>query len=308
MQNPNPAAQKLSGVYAAAVTPLREDFILDFDSVPGLLSFFAGRGCDGALLLGTTGEGPSFSPGERLSLFRAALQIRQVHPGFRLLAGTGTPSLEETVDLTRSAFELDLDAVVVLPPYYYRNVSDDGLFAWFSLVIRRAVPEGSYLLGYHFPRVSGVPLSIDLLARLKDAFPDRFAGIKDSSGDGGYARLLGERFGNDLVVLTGSDDLFSLALEQHASGCITAPANLVSPDLALVWQAHQRGETDPQAQGRLKAARLVIDRYPPAPPLLKALLSRRYGFPRWAPRPPLLPISSEIEERAAAEFVAIYGA
>lgn len=308
MQNSTLAAQKLSGVYAAAVTPLREDLILDFDSLPGLLSFFAGRGCDGALLLGTTGEGPSFSPGERLSLFRTALQVRQVHPSFRLLAGTGTPSLEETVDLTRAAFEMGLDAVVVLPPYYYRTASDDGLFAWFSQVIQRAVPEGSYLLGYHFPRVSGVPLSIELLARLKDAFPDRFAGIKDSSGDAEHARLLGERFGKDLVVLTGSDDLFSQALEQHASGCITATANLVSPDLALVWQAHQRGETDPQAQGRLKAARAVIERYPPAPPLIKALLRRRFGFPRWVPRPPLLPLTPDIEEQAVAEIDAVYGA
>src|SRR5512147_2610790 len=191
----------LAGVYAAAVTPLDPDSDIDQAGLVSLLSFLAQRGCHGALLLGTTGEGPSFSPQEREVIFRAALQVRQAFPGFRLLAGTGTPSLEETVLLTSAAFDLGFNGVVVLPPYYFRNVSDDGLFAWFSQVLSRAVPEEGYLLGYHIPPVSGVPLSLDLLARLKDAFPDRFAGIKDSSADPDHALRLGERFGHSLLVL-----------------------------------------------------------------------------------------------------------
>jgi len=110
-------------------------------------------------LMGTTGEGPSFSADERLALLRAGLAVRQEHPDFRLLLGTGTPSLEETVQLTRAAFDLGVDGVVVLPPYYFRKVSDDGLFAWFSQVIQRAVPTNAALLGYHIPSLSGVPLS-----------------------------------------------------------------------------------------------------------------------------------------------------
>ncbi len=281
----------ISGVFAAALTPLRPDGTPDLAALPGFLVFLASRGCHGALLLGTTGEGPSFAPDERLAIYRAALPMRQEYPDFRLLAGTGTPSLEETIALTRAAFDFGLDGVVVLPPYYFRKVGDDGLFAWFSAVIRRAVPADGTLLGYHIPPVTGVPLSLDLLA-----------GIKDSSADANHARALGDRFGGDMLVLNGNDRLFSLALECHASGCITALANLVSPDLRSVWDAFQRGEANEAAQSRLDAARAVMDRYPPAPPLLKALLALRHGFPRWPVRLPLLPLPDEIAAQAAAEF------
>jgi 4-hydroxy-tetrahydrodipicolinate synthase len=297
-------SHRLAGVYAAAVTPLKSDFSLDLEAVLGLLEFFAGRGCHGALLLGTTGEGPSFAPDERLKLFRAAVAVRQAVPDFRLLAGTGTPSLEETVEITRGAFESGFDGVMVLPPYYFRMVSDDGLFAWFSEVLRRAVPDGGHLFGYHFPRVSGVPLSIELLARLKEAFPNRFIGLKDSSGDPDYARQLGQQFGADLVVLTSSDHLFSQVLVEHASGCITALANLLSPELRRVWEAHLQGQADPEAQARLISVRDVSNRYPPAASFLKPLLSLRHGLPRWAVRPPLLPLPPEIEAQAAAELQA----
>ncbi len=142
------------------------------------MSFLAGRGCHGIVLFGTTGEGPSFSPTERETLMRAACEARKAMPGFRLIAGTGTPSLSETIDLTRLAFDLGYDAVLVVPPYYFRKATDQGLFTWFSEVITKAVPSNGYLLGYHFPNVAGIGLSIDLLARLKDAFPTQFAGSK----------------------------------------------------------------------------------------------------------------------------------
>ena len=102
----------LSGVYAAAVTPLKPDLSPDLEAVAPFLSFLASRGCHGALIFGTTGEGPSFSPAEREAIWRAALQVREQAPNFRLLAGTGTPSLTETIDLTRLAFELGYDGVV----------------------------------------------------------------------------------------------------------------------------------------------------------------------------------------------------
>jgi len=294
----------LSGVYGAALTPLTPDGQLALGDLVRLLDFFAGRGCHGALLLGTTGEGTSFAPDERRAIFTAALDVRVRHPDFRLLAGTGTPSLEETVQLTRMAFDLGFNGVVVLPPYYYKKVSDDGLLAWYDQVIRRATPADGALFGYHFPGVSGVGLSLDLLARLKDAHPQRFTGIKDSSGDPEHAEKLGARFGKDLLVLTGSDRLFSHALQHAAGGCITALANLYSPELRQVWQAFQAGNETAQvnAQATLAAKRLVLDRYPPAPPLLKAVIARQYDFPEWAVRPPLSPLSPSLAEQATLEF------
>jgi 4-hydroxy-tetrahydrodipicolinate synthase len=297
----------LRGVFAAAITPLNDDFSIDLAGIPRLLDFLAGRGCDGALMFGTTGEGPSFAPAERLEALQAALSWRKTHPNFRLMAGVGTPSLQETVELTQAAFDLGIDGVVTLPPYYFRKVSDDGLFAWFSQVIDRAVPPGGALLGYHFPYVSGVPLSLDLLARLKEAYPERFVGIKDSSGEAEFARQLGERFGEQLVVLTGNDRLFSQALANHAAGCITAMANLHSPDLRRVWMSFQNGDrlTEEAAQASLTAARAVMDRYPPFPPLLKALFARQYAFPRWAVRPPLLPLPETLEEQVLVELLRV---
>jgi 4-hydroxy-tetrahydrodipicolinate synthase len=297
-----PIHSHLSGIYAAAITPLHRDYSPDLDAIPGFLKFLADRGCHGALLLGTTGEGPSFAAHERLAIFKAAQEARRTIPGFRLLGGTGTPSLEETIYLTQAAFETGLDGVVVLPPYYYRSASNDGLFEWYSKVIQRAVPEGGALLGYHFPKMSGVPLSLDLLARLKDTFQDRFAGLKDSSGDPEHVQRLKETFGNELVILNGNDSLLSLAMEAGESGAITALANLLSPDLRRVWEAVPGSQEQKQAQARLNAARAVMDRFQPAPSTLKVLLARRHPFPLWTVRPPLLPLDPETADRAALEF------
>jgi 4-hydroxy-tetrahydrodipicolinate synthase len=162
------------------------------------------------LLTGTTGEGPSLSIQERLLIYRAAIDVRQSLPGFLLLAGTGTPSLEDTIFLAKEAFSLGFDGVVVLPPYYFRNATDEGLFTWFCHVLDKAIPTDGALLAYHIPPVTGVGFSLDLLARLKDSYPNQFLGLKDSSGDAEWARALGARFGTDLTVLNGNDRLFSL--------------------------------------------------------------------------------------------------
>ena len=296
-----PSGHPLAGVYAAAVTPLR-DSSLDLESVPALLNFLAGRGCHGAVLFGTTGEGPSFSPTEREILMRCAREAREALPGFRLIAGTGTPSLSETIDLTKLAFDLGFDGVLVVPPYYFRNATDSGLFRWFSELIQKAVPSDGPLLGYHFPRVAGIGFSLDLLARLKDAFPIQFAGLKDSSHDADLARSLGERFGSDLAVFTGTDSYLQLAMQSKAAGCITAPANILSPELRQVWEAVNEDSDPTEALQRVKQQRDILDKYPPFPPTLKALLHRLHGLPRWTVRPPLEALSGDSEEQAVQEF------
>lgn len=295
-------AHPLAGVYAAAVTPLKDDGALDLPAIPLLLDFLARRGCHGVLLLGTTGEGPSFSPEERAAVFRAALEVRAVHPTLKLLAGTGTPSLTETIALTRLAFDLGFDAAVVLPPYYFRKAGDEGLFRYFAALIRQAVPADGCLLGYHFPAVAGIGFSLDLLARLKEAFPAAFTGLKDSSHDPDLARLLGQRFGADLLVLTGTDSYLQLALENQAGGCITAPANLISPLLRAIWDGFSRREEITVLQARAARQRHLLEQYMPFPPVLKALLHRIHGLPRWAVRPPLVEMGAEQEQQALMEI------
>jgi 4-hydroxy-tetrahydrodipicolinate synthase len=300
----------LAGVYAAAVTPLRpgspsgnnDASPLDLESVPALVRFLASRGCHGIVLFGTTGEGPSFSPREREVLMRAVCAVRDELPGFRLIAGTGTPSLSETIELTRLAFDLGYEAALVVPPYYFRNATDEGLFNWFSELIRKAVPADKYILGYHFPRVAGIGFSIELLERLKDAFPVQFAGIKDSSHDADLARALGEKFGSDLVVLTGTDTYLQMAMQNQAAGCITAPANILSPDLREIWEGMHTGRDVSEAQQRVDQQRHILEKYPPFPTALKALLHRLHGFPRWQVRPPLMDMAPEAEDQLVDEF------
>ena len=293
---------ELFGVIAAALTPLQADFSPAFQDFPLLLDFLAWRGCHGALLFGTTGEGPSFAAQERASGLKAALEVRQAHPDFRLLVGTGTPSLEETVEINRSVFDLGADGVVLLPPYYFRKVSEAGLFAWFSEVIRRSVPSGAACLYYHIPPITAIPISLDFLERLMEAYPDRRIGIKDSTTDPDFARQLGMRFGRDLLTFNGTDSLFDLALQHQASGCITAMANLRSPDLRLVWDARQAGTVNPAACERLSAYREIMSRYPPNPSLYKALLPRLHHLPAWAVRPPLVGLPLEQVQAVLAEL------
>ncbi len=297
-------AHQLEGVFCAAITPLKPDLSPDLEGLANLLHFLANRGCHGALLLGTTGEGPSFSTQERLMVYQAAADARQSLPGFILLAGTGTPSLEDTVGLTWSAFDLGFDGVVVLPPYYFRKASEDGLFTWFSQLIDKAIPSDGALLVYHIPPLTGVSLTLDLLVRLKDAYPNQFQGVKDSSGDPQWAQQLGDRFGRELTVFNGNDRLFSLALQSKASGCITALANLLSPLHRLVWENFQSHMDDEITQDKLSGAREVFDRYPPMPPLIKVMLSRLNGFPSWHVKPPLLDFDPERVEIVLSEFLA----
>lgn len=294
--------KRLAGVFAAALTPLKPNFSPDVELIHQYLSFLAGRGCHGALLMGTTGEGPSFSPEERLLVWRAAITVRQDHPNFHLLAGTGTPSLQETINLTRAAFDLGMDGVVILPPYYYRNAPQEGLLMWFSEVLRQGVPSNGLALGYHIPQISGVPLSIDLLAQLCNTFPGSFTGIKDSSGDPDFAQELGNQFGSDFIALTGNDQLFTLALEAGASGCITASANLFSPYLRQIWDSHQQGSQDLNTQSWISQVRSKMDKFLPIPALLKFLLANHFEFPLWPVRPPLLPLTEQFEQQALAEF------
>ena len=292
----------LSGVYAAAVTPLAVDGSPDLGAIAPFLGFLASAGCHGVLLLGTTGEGPSFSPTERESLWRAALKVREEHPDLRLLAGTGTPSLSESIDLTRLAFDLGFDGVVTVPPYYFRNATDAGLFEWFRQLIVSAVPRDGFLLGYHFPGVAGIGFSLDLLSRLRDAFPVQFAGIKDSSHDREFAQALGERFTSDLSVFTGTDSLLSWALRNHAAGCITAPANLISPALREIYDLLTAGKDATDVQARVSRDRRILEEYLPFPPSLKALLHRLHGFPAWHVRPPLLDLPQDTEDRLVSTF------
>jgi 4-hydroxy-tetrahydrodipicolinate synthase len=293
--------QILTGVYAAAVTPLKTDLTPDLTMVPELLAFLAARGAHGALLLGTTGEGPSFSIAEREAIYRSAVKVKTRHPQFSLLAGTGTPSIEDTIHLNQVVFDLGFDGVVVLPPYYFRDASEDGLYTWFSRVIEGSIPEGGKLLGYHIPQVSGVALSDNLLSRLTAGFPAQFGGIKDSSGDLVHAQQTAATF-PEHTLLVGHDRLLTSGLEAGAAGCITAPANLISPQLRKIYDLYKDGKDTSEAQLQVDAVRKVLETLTPFPAAVKGLLNELHGFPLWPVKPPLEMFPEEKINSAAKEI------
>jgi 4-hydroxy-tetrahydrodipicolinate synthase len=292
----------LSGVYAAAITPLKTDGSPDLTAWPRFLEFLAQRGAHGALLLGTTGEGPSFSAAERVAIWKVAAEARPAD--FKLMAGTGTPSLTESIALNKAAFDLGYEAVVVLPPFFFRNASEDGLFAWFAELIERSVPDGRWLLGYHIPAVSGVALSINLLKRLHAAYPAKFGGLKDSTGDLDSAKAYAAALPG-CAVLVGNDKLLAPGMQAGAAGCITALANLRSAELRAIYETFLWNEDSAVRQAALDPIRSAMDAMPAAPAYLKALLHAQHDLPLWPVRAPLQNFSPELTQRALAALEAI---
>jgi 4-hydroxy-tetrahydrodipicolinate synthase len=274
-----------SGVYCAIVTPLNRGR-LDLERFQMHIQTLAADGCDGLLVAGTTGEGQSLSIAERCQLISAA---REANDALTLLAGTGCASLPETIQATRQAYELGADGVIIVPPFFFRSVTDAGLFEYYRQVFDEAVPNSGGAFLYHIPQVSGVPITGELLQRLQDYAEGKLAGLKDSSGDRSSFLNLCQRFPN-LSIFAGLDDLILDGLHAGAAGCITAEANILAAPAAALYRAFQSGQDAQSWQDLLVKAQVVLP-HTPFPVALKGLLAQRYSDPAWAEvRPPLMPL------------------
>jgi 4-hydroxy-tetrahydrodipicolinate synthase len=180
------------GINAAVLTAMTPDLAPDPARMAAHCRWLLANGCNGLGVLGTTGEANSFGLGERKAILEG-LVARGI-PAGRMMPGTGCPSLSDTVELTLHARSLGCRGVLVLPPFYYKNPSDDGLFAWFAEVIQRVGGDVALYL-YHFPQQSAVPFSLDLIGRLLKAFPGAVRGIKDSGGDYANMKAMVDAFG-----------------------------------------------------------------------------------------------------------------
>ncbi|MBP0465410.1 dihydrodipicolinate synthase family protein [Roseomonas sp. PWR1] len=284
------------GVFCAALTPVTAALTPDHPLFVAHCRRLLAQGCDGIALLGTTGEANSFSSDERRALLEAVVAAG-IAPE-RLLPGTGVTALSETVALTRHALSLGVTTVVMLPPFYYKGVTDDGLFAAYAEVVERVADPRLRVVLYHIPQMSAVPIPFPVIARLRDAFPGTFTGIKDSAGDLAHMNALVDTFPG-LAVLAGADPLMLPLLRKGGAGCITATSNLVGADLAFVFRHHAdpaRAAEVEAAQARIVGMRNRASRFAQMASL-KALLAHRTGEDGWHRlRPPLLPLS-EAERR-----------
>ena len=283
------SSSRLKGVVPAVVTPLNASDQPDLESLQRHIQVLAQEGCDGVLLLGTTGEGPSMGLSEREAILDAGLSAAEE---LFVMVGTGLPSLSDTLHLTRRAYQLGADVAVVLPPYYYKRVTDQGLLDFYQRLFDQAVPEEGMLVLYHIPQVTQVQLSFSLVERLITVSDGRLAGIKDSSGDLEHTGELCSLF-PELRVFVGTDRLLLAGLQSGAAGCITAGANVFAPLDVAVYRAFASDENAGPLQNQLTAAREVLECYQPFPAGLKSLLAHRYGGSSWNVRPPLVPLSEK---------------
>jgi 4-hydroxy-tetrahydrodipicolinate synthase len=244
---------RLSGVIAAIATPITPELAPDVPRFTKLAQYLLGNGCDCLNVLGTTGEATSFSFEQRASVMRAAAAELDRS---RLMVGTGAASLAEATALTRLAAELGFAGALILPPFYYKDISAHGVLDYFSELIAatKAQPIPIYL--YNFPALSGVPYTREIVARLIEAFPDRLAGLKDSSGDMPYARALAKAHPG-FAVFPSTEAVLGEARAAGFAGCISATANLNS---ALCGQAWRNG--DERALERAVAIRKLFDGKP----------------------------------------------
>jgi 4-hydroxy-tetrahydrodipicolinate synthase len=291
----------LAGVIPAVATPLSADDRPNLPILKRHLWSLEQEGCSGVLLMGTTGEGPSLGLQERVDLLREA---RSAAGKMKIIAGTGCASLEDTKYLTRQAFDLGADAVLVVPPFYFKNVGEEGLLAYYQRLLDEAIPSDGALLLYHIPQVSQIPIPFGLLRGLLARDSRRVAGVKDSSGDLIHLQQLCQEW-PDLRVFTGSDDHLLSALQCGGAGCITAAANAFAPLAVAVYHAFIEGDDADRLQDKLTQVRDTLDDYRPFAASIKHLLARRYGPEGWFVRPPLTPIASDKGQEMVARLSAL---
>ena len=283
---------QVKGVFCAAATPIGEDGAPDLGRMARHAGQLISDGCDGVALLGTTGEANSFSVAERRQIVEAAVEAGI--PPDRLMPGTGTCAIPDTVALTRHALSLGITTVVMLPPFYYKQPSDDGLFAAYSEVVEKVADPRLRVILYHFPQMSSIPLGLPLIERLVSRYPETIVGIKDSSGDAANMERM-VRALPGFSVFVGADPLMRRLLAIGAAGCITATSNLVARELATVFRHHadprRQAEVD-AAQERIVAMRAIAAKFVQIP-AIKAMLAKRYEDAAWARvRPPLMALDS----------------
>ncbi len=303
MTDPQTAVPKrISGVLAPVLTPFRPDLSPDPARLLAHCRWLLGHGCAGLAPFGTTSEANSLSVDERERLLDAL--VDGGIPPERLVPGTGCCALPDTVRLTAHAVRRGCAGVLVLPPFYYKGVSDDGLFRSFAELVERVGDPRLRVYLYHIPPVAQVGLGPALVERLLAAYPRAIAGMKDSSGDLANTRAMLERFAaRGFDVFVGSERFLLAGLRGGGVGCITATANVNAVAIDRLFR-EWRSPSAERLQDDVNAIRGAIERVPVIP-ALKAILAHHAGDPGWETlRPPLVALAPAQREALLADLAA----
>ena len=244
----------------------------------------------GLAIFGTNSEANSLTLIEKRVLLDTLLDAGL--PAEKMMPGTGVCALRDTVELTRHAVDSGCAGVLMLPPFYYKGVSDEGLFRAFSYVIDSIADERLRIYLYHIPPVSSVGISGDLIERLLKAYPRTIAGIKDSSGDWTNTEALLNRFGSqDFDVFAGSETFLLRTLQAGGAGCITATGNVNAAAIARLARTW-RGDNANAQQSKLDAVRAAFQKFPMIA-AMKAAVAFASGDDAWSlVRPPLVELDT----------------
>ncbi len=293
--------QPFRGVVAPVLTPFTEKGAVDQRRFVGFCRWLMQEGVDGLAVFGTTSEANSLSMTEKTELLDAAIEAGI--PAARFMPGTGACALPDAVALTRHAVAKGCGAVLMLPPFYYKNVSDDGLFAFYSEVIQQVGSAALRVYLYHIPPVSQVPISLDLVARLREAYPKTVVGLKDSSGDWNNTKAMLERFPG-FGTFAGSEVFLLDTLRGGGAGCITASGNVNVAGCRKVFLNWQGPDAD-ALQAEITAVRKAIQAYPLIP-ALKRIVAHYHDDPDFARlRPPLQALNAEMSGKLIADLKAL---
>jgi len=293
---------RIEGVLAPVVTPFRADLSPDADRFARHCRWLLRSGCAGLAVFGTNSEANSLSVEEKLELLDALVK-GGVAPA-ALMPGTGHCALSDSVRMTREAVRLGCGGVLMLPPFYYKGVSDEGLYRSFAEVIERVGDDRLRLYLYHIPPVSNVPITLGLIERLLARYPRIVAGVKDSSGEWSNTQAMLERFKDRGFDVFAGSEVFLLDNMRHGGkGCITATGNVNPSAIDRVFR-NWRGPDADRLQAGITATRKIVQKVPMIP-ALKAIVAHFGNDPQWrAVRPPLVELTAEQEGALIRELKA----
>jgi 4-hydroxy-tetrahydrodipicolinate synthase len=280
---------RMKGVFSPVLTPFNADLSPDPDRFARHCRWLIEQDV-GLAVFGTNSEANSLSVGEKRSLLEAL--VAAGIPMGRLMPGTGACALPDAIELTKAAVSAGCGGVLMLPPFYYKGVSDEGLYRAFATVIDRVADARLRVYLYHIPPVSNVPITFTLIDRLLKAYPGTIAGIKDSSGDWKNTSGMLERFQpQGFDVFAGSETFLLANMRGGGAGCITATGNVNPGPIVKLYKEWQAADADAQ-QAALDATRAAFARFPMIP-AMKAAIAWKVGRNDWATmRPPLVELDA----------------
>jgi 4-hydroxy-tetrahydrodipicolinate synthase len=295
--------RNFSGVIAPVLTPFGEDGNPDAERFTEHAQWLMDTGCTALAPFGTTSEANSLGLDERMEMLEELVDAG-IDPA-RLMPGTGTCSLTDTIMLTRHALDLGCGGMLMLPPFYYKGPSEEGLYRYFSEVIEGVGDDSLKVYLYHIPPVAQVGFSLPLIGRLLKAFPETVVGLKDSSGDwSNTASILAEY--PQMEIFPGSEVFLLDGLKNGAAGCISATCNVSATAIREVFDKWQTPDAE-KLQAGITAIRKAIQAYPMIP-ALKALIAHYRGDSGWAEvRPPFLPLPAADAEKLVGTLADTHG-